>query len=60
MEFWQQILLGALALGALWMFLPSAKRAMKESPSGSASDWVGLLLPIAAVVGFVLLLIALV
>ena len=59
MEFWQQLLLGALAVGALWLFLPSAKRAMKESPRGTASDWMGLLVPIGAVVAFVLLLIAL-
>ncbi len=59
MEFWQQLLLGALAVGALWLFLPSAKRAMQESPHGTASDWLGLLVPIAAVVAFVLLLFAL-
>ena len=60
MEFWQQLLLGALAVGALWLFLPSAKRAMRDAPSGSSSDWMSLLLPIAAVVAFVLLLIALI
>lgn len=60
MEFWQQLLLGALALGALWLFLPSAKRAVKEAPRGTASDWAGALIPIAAVVAFVMLLIALI
>jgi hypothetical protein len=33
---------------------------MRDAPSGSSSDWMGLLLPIAAVVAFVLLLIALI
>lgn len=60
MEFWQQLLLGALALLVLWMFFPAARRAMQEAPKGSASDWMGVLLPIAAVVAFVMLLIALI
>jgi len=60
MEFWQQLLLGGVALAALWLFLPSVRRALTESPRGSAADWLGLLLPIAAVVAFVLLLLALV
>jgi hypothetical protein len=33
---------------------------LTESPRGSAADWLGLLLPIAAVVAFVLLLLALI
>lgn len=60
MEFWQQLLLGGVALAALWLFLPSARRAVREAPRGSASDWLGLLLPIAAVVAFVLLLVLLI
>ncbi len=60
MEFWQQLLLGGLALGVLWMFLPGVKRAVSQAPRGSASDWAGLLVPIAAVVAFVVLLIMLI
>ncbi len=57
MELWIQLLLGALALLALFKFGPSAKQALSRSPKGSASDWLGLLFPIGLVVLFVLLLI---
>jgi len=60
MAFWQQILLGGLALAALWMFYPAVRRSIKESPESTASDWAGVLLPIAAVVSFVLFLMALI
>ncbi|HKJ94338.1 MAG TPA: hypothetical protein VKA32_01765 [Gammaproteobacteria bacterium] len=56
---WTQIAMGALALIALFYFGPKAGQAVKQSPKGSASDWMGLLLPIGAVVLFVILLIAL-
>lgn len=58
MPLWMQIVMGALALLALIYFGPKAAQAAKESPKGSASDWLGLLLPIGAVVLFVILLIA--
>lgn len=47
------VVLGILAF-RLW---PVAKHWLEHGPKGSAEDWRGLLLPIAAVVGFVLLLI---
>ncbi len=60
MELWQQLMFGALAILALWLFVPALKRSIKETPSGTAGDWLGVLLPIAAVVAFVILLILLV
>ena len=39
---------------------PHAKRVVENSPKGSASDWLGYILPMIAVVLFVVLLIALV
>ncbi len=60
MALWMQIALGAMALVALFFFGPMAGRAVKESPKGTAQDWLGLLLPIGGVVLFVILLIALV
>ena len=48
----------ALMLIAMLIFLfPSARQAMKNSPKGSTQDWMGFILPAAAVVGFVILLI---
>jgi hypothetical protein len=60
MALWMQILLGALALGALFLFLPGIKTALAQSRAAENKDWLGLLLPIGVVVLFVLLLISLV
>ena len=43
----------------IWLF-PRAKQAVQNSPKGSSKDWMGFLLPIAAVVLFVIVLISLV
>lgn len=55
---WVQILTGLALVALLFFFGPSAWRAAKESPKGSAQDWLGLLLPIGGVVLFIILLIA--
>ena len=55
---WAQILSGLAILALLWFFGPSAWRAAKNSPKGTASDWLGLLVPIGGVVLFIVLLIA--
>lgn len=59
MTLWMQIALAAMALVALFYFGPKAGEAVKNSPKGSAKDWLGVLLPIGLVVLFVILLIAL-
>ena len=56
---WAQIITGLAILALLFFFGPSAYRAAKESPKGSAKDWLGLLIPIGGVVLFIILLIAL-
>ncbi len=51
----------ALFLAAMLIFLfPRAKHAVQNSPKGSASDWMGFVLPMAEVVLFIIVLIALV
>ena len=51
----------ALFLAAMLIYLfPRAKQAIENSPKGSASDWMGFVLPMAAVVLFIVVLIALV
>ena len=51
----------ALFMGAMIVFLfPRAKQAIENSPKGSAKDWMGFILPIGAVILFIILLIALV
>lgn len=43
----------------IWLF-PRAKHVIQNSPKGSSQDWLGFLIPIAAVVLFVIVLISLV
>jgi hypothetical protein len=51
----------AIALVAMFFYiLPSAKRMVKNSPKGSAGDWMSFVLPMAAVVLFIVVLISLV
>ncbi len=57
---WLKIV-SAVALIAMFFFiLPSAKRMVKDSPKGSFSDWMGYIVPMSAVVLFIILLITLV
>ena len=58
MEGWEQILTGVAALLLLLFFWPGVKKMVKESPKGSTSDWMSVIIPLAVVVGFVMLLIA--
>lgn len=60
MDLWMQIVLGALAIGAIFLFTPSIKAAFQHSREAEAKDWLGLLLPIGLVVLFVILLISMV
>jgi len=57
MGFWEQILLGIGAVVLLFLFWPGAKAALEKSRQAENPDWKGALLPIAAVVAFVILLI---
>ena len=57
---WLKIGSAVLLVAMFFMILPSAKRMVKESPKGSASDWMGFIVPILAIVLFIILLITLV
>ncbi len=51
----------ALFMLAMVIYLfPRAKHAVLNSPKGSFKDWMGYVLPMAAVVLFIIVLIALV
>ncbi|MCM8857671.1 MAG: hypothetical protein LC541_17830 [Candidatus Thiodiazotropha sp.] len=57
---WSKII-WAVLLGAMILFLwPRAKHMLKNSPKAEQGDWQAVLLPIAFVVGFVILLIMMV
>ena len=60
MDLWMK-LLSAVLIGMMLFFLfPRAKQMLQESPKGSSSDWMSALIPLALVVGFVVLLMALI
>lgn len=57
---WAQILTGIALVAILFFWGPSAVRALKHSPRGTAGDWIGLAKPMAIVVGIIVILILLV
>jgi len=59
MEVWEQLLLGAIALGVFFLFRPGIKQAMEKSQKAENKDWQGVLFPIGLVVLFVIVLIML-
>ena len=51
----------ALLLGAMLVFIfPRMRHAMQHAPKGSFKDWMGYLIPLLGVIGFVILLIMMV
>jgi len=57
---WIQIT-SAIFLGAMVIFLfPRAKHAIANSPKAEKGDWMSFIIPIAAVIGFIILLIMMV
>ena len=56
METWEQLLLGAMGILIFFLFRPGIAAAMKRSREAE-KDWQGALLPIGAVVLFIILLI---
>ncbi len=57
---WVQILSALFMLAMVIYLFPRAKHAIENSPKGSMKDWMGYVLPMAAVALFIVLLIALV
>ena len=58
MAIWEQVLLGITGILVLFLFWPGVRTAMEQSRKAENPDWKGALIPIAAVVLFVILLIA--
>jgi hypothetical protein len=60
MDLWMKIGSAALLVIMLVILFPRARQMMKESPKGTASQWMSFLIPIGIVVLFVLLLMQMV
>jgi len=51
----------ALLLGAMLIFIfPRMRHALKHTPKGTSKDWMGYLVPLLAVIGFVIFLVMMV
>lgn len=61
MEFsmWENVFVGLMAVGLIFWMFPGIKASMERSKDAE-SDWTGFLLPIAAVIIFVVFLISMV
>lgn len=60
METWEKLLVGALAVGLIFLFRPGLKRAFQQSREAEKKDWQGVIVPVLLVVAFVMLLIVVV
>ncbi len=61
MEFsiWENLLLGLIVLGVIFWMKPGIKFSLQKSKNAE-SDWMGLFIPIAGVVLFIVFLMAIV
>ena len=59
MSTWEAIFAAILGIGVLFWMLPSVRQAIENSKD-APKDWMGLLIPIGAVVLFIVLLISIV
>ena len=56
----EQIGAAIIAIVVLVFFFPRLKSMVENSPKAKEGDWISFILPIAAVIGFVILLIMMV
>ncbi|GJM05642.1 MAG: hypothetical protein DHS20C09_16380 [marine bacterium B5-7] len=59
MPVWEQIALVIVMIAVLFFFWPGAKKEMEHSQEAENPDWKGVLIPIGAVILFVIVLITL-
>ena len=57
---WMKVGAAILMVMMVVLWFPRMRDLLKNSPSASGRDWLGALLPLALVIGFVALLMALV
>lgn len=57
---WMKIGSALLLLMMLVFLWPRAKQMMQESPKGNSGEWKAAIIPLLAVIGFVILLVMMV
>jgi len=54
---WMAIGSAVLIIAMMIFIFPRLKESVKHSPKGTMNDWMGFIIPLAAVIGFIILLI---
>lgn len=57
---WMEIVSALALIMFIVIMFPAARYMIKNSPKGTASDWVGFVVPLVTVVLFIILLVKLV
>lgn len=57
---WTQIGSAVLLIAMIVFIFPRMRQAVKNSPKGSSQDWMSFIIPLIAVIGFIILLIMMV
>jgi hypothetical protein len=57
---WLKIGSALFLIAMLFMIFPRARQVIKNTPKGTAKDWMGYILPLAVVILFVILMMAMV
>ena len=57
MELFLKITLAVVMVMLLWRMWPATKHWMENGPKGNSSDWMSFALVIAAIAGFVVLMV---
>ncbi len=60
MEFWLKVVIALMLAMMLWRLWPAAKHMLEHGPKGTSKDWMGVALPIGAVVLFIVFLVMMV
>jgi len=57
---WTKIGSALFLIAMLAFIFPRMRAAVKHSPKGTGKDWMGFVIPLIAVIGFIILLIQMV
>lgn len=57
---WTQIGSALFLLAMIVFIFPRMRNAVKHAPKGNMKDWMGFIIPLAAVIGFIVLLVKMV
>ncbi len=60
MDFWLKVIIAVVLGMMLWRLWPAAKHQLDHGPKGTSKDWQAAILPIGAVVLFIVFLVMMV